>query len=264
MFIGHYGVALAAKRAAPGVSLGTFILAAQLADLVWPLMLLTGLEQVRLEPGATAVTPLDFVSYPFTHSLLALVGWAALLAGGYLIAHRRGRGGPEAPGIRRGHSAAIVGAVVISHWVLDVLVHRPDLPLVPGLEPRVGLGLWNSLPATLTLEIAFLGIGTAAYLAATRAANSRGRWGLYALVALLGLIYAGNVFGPPPVDISVLPFMGLTLWLFVPFGYWVDRHRTPAVQPVIEDVAGDQASSRSVSASAVTGKARASSASSSM
>ena len=248
MFIGHYGVALAAKRAAPGTSLGTFILAAQLADLLWPIMLLLGLESVRVEPGATVVTPLAFEHYPITHSLLALFAWAALVAGVYAIARRYVRG------------TALVGGLVLSHWLLDLVVHRPDLPLVPGAGPRLGLGLWNSLPATLALELSLLALGFFVYARSTRASDRAGRWGLMTLVGLLVVIYVANVFGPPPSDVAALPFMGLTLWLFVPLGYWVDRHRMP-LRP---HAPGDQASSRSVSASAVTGNARGSSASISM
>src|SRR3989339_132004 len=120
MFIGHYAVALAAKKGAPKVSLGTLFIAAQLVDLLWPLFLLLGLEHVRIDPGNTAFTPLDFYDYPITHSLVGAVGWSMLLGGVYY-------------GFRRERkSAVVIGLVVFSHWILDLITHRPDLPLGLG------------------------------------------------------------------------------------------------------------------------------------
>src|SRR5262249_10756160 len=143
------------------VSLGTLVLAAQLPDGVWPILLLLGWEQVAIEPGITAVTPLDFVSYPYSHSLVAAVLWAGLLAGGYYALRRNRKG------------ALWLGPLVRSHWVLDLVSHRPAMPLWPD-GPRVGLGLWNSLPATLAVEFALFGAGAWIYASATRA---RDRWG---------------------------------------------------------------------------------------
>src|SRR5512141_672663 len=140
MFLGHFGVALAAKRVAPGPSLGTLALAALLADGIWPVFMLLGLEKVEIVPGITAVTPLLFVSYPYTHSLVADVLWGALVAGAYFL-RRRDRVG-----------ALWLAALVLSHWVLDFIAHRPDMPLWPG-GPVVGLGLWYSVPATLVVEL---------------------------------------------------------------------------------------------------------------
>src|SRR4051812_46150446 len=120
MFIGHFGVAMAAKRVAPAASLGTLVLAAQLVDLIWPAMLLLGIEQVRIDPGITRVTPLDFVHYPYTHSLVASLAWGALLALVYGASRKDWR------------TALWLAVLVVSHWVLDAIVHRPDLPLWPG------------------------------------------------------------------------------------------------------------------------------------
>ena len=146
MFIAHFGVAMAAKKVARRPSLGTLVLAALLVDGVWPLFLLLGWEQVEIVQGITAVTPLLFVSYPWTHSLVAGLAWGALLGGGYFALRRDGNG------------AFWIAALVLSHWVLDALSHRPDMPLWPG-GPKVGLGLWYSLPATLAVEFALLGAG---------------------------------------------------------------------------------------------------------
>ena len=147
MFIGHFGVALAAKRVAPEASLGIMILAAQFLDFLWPVFLLLGIERVRIAPGFTKVAPLDFTSYPISHSLLMAMVWAVLLGGIYYAVRHKAR------------SALVISAAVLSHWILDFIVHRPDLQLRPGSDVRVGLGLWNSLPTTIAVEILFFGAG---------------------------------------------------------------------------------------------------------
>jgi len=216
MFLGHYGVALAAKKVAPRVSLGTMILSAQFADLLWPVFLLLGLEHVRIDPGNTVVTHLDFQDYPITHSLVGGLAWSVLFGVVYYLLRRSSRG------------AWVVGAGVISHWVLDVIVHRPDLPLVPGGAVRVGLGLWNSVPATLVLEFGLLLLGLLVYTRATAPVDRTGRFALWALIGLLIVIYLANLFGPPPPSSMVIGYAGLAGWLFVPWGYWIDRHRRVA------------------------------------
>jgi hypothetical protein len=128
MFAGHFGVGFGLKRWAPALSLGTLFLAAQWVDLVWPTLLLLDLEHVRNEPGATKLTPLDFYDYPLTHSLLAACLWAVGFALGYGLLSRSK------------WAAGVCAFGVISHWGLDLLVHRPDLLLVPGGELRLGLG----------------------------------------------------------------------------------------------------------------------------
>ena len=213
MFIGHYAVALAAKKAAPRISLGTLFIAAQFIDLLWPVLVLVGLEHVRIAPGDTVVTPLDFYHYPFSHSLLGVSIWAVLLGGLYF-------------GIRRDLRAGIViGLCVVSHWFLDLLTHRPDLPLAFGGETRVGLGLWNSLPGTLIIEIALYGLGLFLYLKTTKARNGVGRFGFWALIGTLFVIYIANIFGPPPPDVSMIAYAGNLGWVFVFWAYWVDRNR---------------------------------------
>ncbi|GEJ55938.1 hypothetical protein [Anaeromyxobacter diazotrophicus] len=214
MFLGHFAVALAAKRAAPRASLGTLFLAAQWLDLVWPALVLAGVEEVRVAPGDTAFTPLAFVHYPWTHSLALVVAWAAALGGAYLW--RTGR--------RR--EAAVVAALVVSHWVLDLASHRPDLPLAPGAA-KVGLGLWNSVPATLAVESALFLAGVLAYASFTRARSRAGRYAFWGLVAALAGIYAASALGPPPPSPRAIAAAGLLLWLFVPWAAYVDRRRAP-------------------------------------
>ena len=216
MFLGHYGVAFAARRAAPRTSLGTTAFAAQFLDELWPVLLLLGIERVRIVPGLMAASALDFVSYPVSHSLLAAAGWGLLIALVYLVVRRYGRG------------AWVVGAAVVSHWLLDAPMHRPDLPLWPGSRTLVGLGLWNSVPATVVLEVALLAAGLGLYLRGTRARDRVGSWGLWAMVGLLTAFFLGGTFGAPPPSERALALSALGLWLFVPWGWWVDRHREPA------------------------------------
>ena len=217
MFLGHFALAFAAKKAAPSASLGMLFLAAQLADLAWPLLVLAGIERVEIRPGITALTPLDFVHYPYSHSLVALVAWALALAAGYALLARGGR-----------RAAIIIALLVASHWLLDVLMHRPDMPIALGDGAKLGLDLWNSIPASVALELASLGIGVAVYSRLTRARDATGRWSLIALVAFLLVIYAGVVFGPPPPSPQAVAWSGVAMWLLVAWGAWVDRHREVA------------------------------------
>ena len=192
MFIGHFGVAFAAKRAAPRLSLGTAFLAAQFLDLLWPSFLLLGMESVRIAPGATAVTPLVFDHYPISHSLLGAAGWG--LALGVIYVLMRGSAA----------RAVLVGALVVSHWVLDAVVHVPDLPLMPGGDTMVGLGLWQSKAATLAVEIPIFAAGIWLYMKSTRAVDKVGLYGFAALVAFLAVIHTGNLFGPPPPGVTAI------------------------------------------------------------
>lgn len=212
MFLGHFAVALGAKRVAPHTSLGTLVAAAQLIDLVWPALILLGVEVVRIDPGNTAYTPLDFVSYPITHGATSVLLWAAAFGAAYMW-RRRYRAG-----------AWVVAGLVASHWLLDALSHRPDLPLWPG-GPRVGLGLWGSVPATVAVESLLFAGGAWLYYRTTRWKDGVGRFGLYAYLGLLLLISAGNLLGPPPPSVEAIGVAGLALWLFVPLAAWIDRHR---------------------------------------
>jgi hypothetical protein len=213
MFIGHFGVGFGAKSVVPAVSLGTLFLAAQFIDLLWPTLLLLGVEKVRIVPGTTVVTPLLFEYYPFSHSLLAVLGWAGLVAGIHFL-------------LRRNRAAALtLGALVVSHWLLDAVVHRPDLPLFPGSATVVGLNAWSSLPVTLAIEGLLFALGVWLYSRATSPADAVGRWGFRGLVVVLVGIYAGNLLGPPPPSSDAIAWVGQMQWLLVLWGYWLDKHR---------------------------------------
>ena len=213
MFLGHYGVAFAAKRAAPRTSLGALTFAAQFLDELWPILLLLGVEQVRIVPGLMVMSPLEFTYYPYSHSLLMAVVWGILIGGGYLLLRRYGRG------------AWILGALVVSHWFLDVPMHARDLPLWPGASsPKVGWGLWNSVVLTYVIEFTIYAAGISVYVRATRARDRIGSWGLWAYIVVLAAIFVSSN-GPPPPSVSALAWMTLGVWLFVPWAWWVDRHR---------------------------------------
>ena len=213
MFIGHFGVALAAKKVAPKTSLGTLILASQFADLLWPFLLLAGLEHVEIVPGITKVSPFDFTDYPFSHSLLMLFFWSLLVGGFYYGLRRYQRG------------AFVIGAAVISHWILDFIVHRPDLPLRPAGEARLGLGLWNSWRASIVVEVLFFGGGLWIYLTSTRARDNIGRYGFWSLMAFIFLGWIGSLLAGPPPDVRSLAWGALVMWITVPWAWWADKHR---------------------------------------
>ena len=214
MFIGHFGAGFALKPAARKVSLGTLFLSAQFLDLLWPVFLLLGVERVEIDPGNTKLTPLDFVHYPITHSLLGAFCWAVLVGVIYALVRKYKTG------------AWVCGIAVFSHWVLDLLVHRPDLPLVPGESLRIGLGLWNHPTVEMILEFAIFVVGLWLYLRTTRATDRTGTWALVGLVAFLVAIHIGNIMGPPPPSVEAIGWLGNAQWLFVIWAYWVDRHRT--------------------------------------
>ena len=220
MFLGHFGVGFGAKAAAPKTSLGTLFLAAQFVDLLWPTLLLVGLEKVVIAPGITSVTPLDFTDYPISHSLLLSLVWASLFGAIYLFLRRYSKG------------AWICGAAVLSHWLLDLLTHRPDLPLAPGSDARFGLGLWNSLPATLVVELGIFTVGLWLYLRTTRALDRFGSIALWSLVGFLLVVYFSNLFGPPPPNVTALAWVGQAQWLLVIWAFWIDRHR--AAEPSLD------------------------------
>ena len=216
MFLGHFATAYAAKRLAPRASLGTLFAAAQLPDVVWPVPLAAGVERATIAPGDTAFTPLRFDSYPISHSLATVVAWGA--AFGAVHFWRK----------RRALDAFVLAALAVSHWVLDFITHRPDVPLWPG-GPKVGLGLWNAVAATVSIEVGLFAAGLWLALSATRARDRLGRWGFVGLAALLVLIYAANVASPPPPSMEAVAWAGVVgAIVLVALGAWVDRHREPA------------------------------------
>jgi hypothetical protein len=197
VFLGHYGLAFALKRAEPKVSLGTLFLAVQLVDLAWGATILLGWEKVAISPGWTAASPLRFLSYPITHSLAAAVLWAAAASAVWYTL-------PTRDTSHHARAALVVALAVASHWVLDAIVHVPDLPLAGDTSPKIGLGLWNNLPATLAIEFALLIVGVALYLGSgTRRRPVRRAWTLV-FTAVLGAVYLLATLGPPPPSVGAI------------------------------------------------------------
>jgi hypothetical protein len=216
MFLGHYALAFAAKRIAPRASLGMLIAAAQFLDLLWPIFLILGVEQVA--PGDQHFTALRFTHYPWSHSLAMTLVWSALLGLAYArVTDDR-------------WSATVIGLLVSSHWVLDLVVHRPDLPLYPGGSARLGFGLWNSVLGTIVVEAVLFIAGIVVYTTSTRARDRIGRYAWWSLVAALAVTYAADVFGPPPTNMTALAWTALLLWIIPVWGWWADSHRM-AVTP---------------------------------
>jgi hypothetical protein len=215
MFIGHFALGLAAKRVTPRVSLPILFSAAQLADILWPFLVAFGIEQVRIVPGITASTPFDFVSYPYSHSLLFLIIWGVVL--GFLCSRTVGNG----------RTFMVIAALVVSHWVLDFVTHRPDMPLYPG-GPKFGLGLWNSVAGTMAVELVMFAAGVWIYVRATRARDKTGRWAFWSLIALFLVAYLANVSAAPPSSVTALYRTAIAAGaLTLLWSWWADRHREP-------------------------------------
>ncbi len=216
MFLGHFGVALACKKVTPKTSLGLLFFAAQFLDLIWPVFVLIGWEKVRVLPGSTAFTPLEFVSYPVSHSLMMTLVWAILVCFLHLTRHMDLK------------ATGTLLLLVVSHWVLDLVSHKPDLPIVFGEDVHVGLGLWNSVWGTIVVESLIFGGGLFLYLKSTTARDNTGRFALWGLCVFLVLVWLAGAFGPPPPNSTSVAVVTLGLWLLVWWGGWIDRHRAPA------------------------------------
>jgi membrane-bound metal-dependent hydrolase YbcI (DUF457 family) len=216
MFIGHVALGLAAKRLAPRQSLAVLVSAPMVLDMLWPVFCAVGIERFRIAPGDTAYTPLAFDWYPWSHSLVMSSLWGALFALAVW----------KATGDRGG--AIVAGALVVSHWGLDVVTHRPDMPLWPG-GPLLGLGLWNNVAATIVIESLLFVAGVAVYLRATQARDLVGRVAFWALVVLLAVAYAQSSTGTPPPNVTAVVWTGIIVTVVMPLWlWWIDRHREVA------------------------------------
>lgn len=212
MFIGHQAAAFAAKRVGPRINLGILMAATLWLDLLWPIFTLGGVEHFRVDPGNTAFTPLDLYDYPWSHSLLMAFVWSAAFA----IVYRATR--------KPWRDALIVAAAVMSHWVLDFFTHRADLPLWPG-GPEVGMGMWNSKLMTVAVEGLFFVVAVWLYLRATVARDRIGSVGLWVMIVFLAVTYIASFTTAPPPTWQAVAWVGMAAWIFVPWAWWVDRHR---------------------------------------
>jgi hypothetical protein len=215
MFIGHFAVGFASKRFAPRTNLALLISAAVFLDILWPIFVLLGWEQMRIDPGNTRFTPLDFVDYPWSHSLLMSLVWATLFALAYYFTTRYRRG------------AFLIWVGVISHWILDWISHGPDMPIYPG-GPRSGLALWNSIPWTMIVELIMFGVGLGLYVGATRARDRVGRFALLGYVVLLLIAYVSDPFSEPPSSVNQVVWLAVAADIvLISWAWWFDRHRQP-------------------------------------
>lgn len=215
MFIGHFAVGFAAKKFAPRTSLAVLLTAPLLADILWPPFLLLGWERVRIIPSYTRFNPLDLEYYPWSHSLLMLLVWGTVFALAYYFVARYWAG------------AIAIWIGVVSHWLLDWISHRSDMPLYPG-GPKFGLGLWNSVVGTMAVEFAMFAAGIWLYLVATRARDRIGRYGFASYVVLLLLLYVGDRFDSSLPTVGQLAWTGIiAMVILVPWAWWFDRHREP-------------------------------------
>ena len=216
MFIGHFAVSFAAKKAAPKVSLAILFLATQFVDFLWPFFLLMNVEKVAIVPGHTEANALEFLYYPYTHSLLMGIVWGAVAGAIYWLVKKDGRG------------AMVIGICVLSHWFLDLIVHTVDLPLAFG-DYKMGFGLWNSVIMTMTVETILFIIGVYIYATFTKPKNKVGKWAFWGLVAFLILFNVSNTFSPPPASIIMLATsLVILMAVIIGLAYWVDRNREVA------------------------------------
>jgi hypothetical protein len=226
MFAGHYGVSFAAKKPAPRLSLGALFLAVQLLDILFALFVLLGIEKLRIVPGFTKFNPYDLYWMPYSHSLLGALLWSTVTTLVGLAALRRLRWSRD-----RRVGAIILGAAVFSHWLLDLPMHTPDMPIgLDAASPKVGLGLWNHPALSLAAELLVLGVGGAIYLKATRAKSRAAatRTAVFA-VALVALTVGTPFFPVPPSD-RAFAFQALALYgILAALAQWIDRGREPRV-----------------------------------
>lgn len=207
MFIGHFGLGFAAKKAAPAISLGTLFMAVQFLDLLWPVLLLFHAEHVVIHPELGGERTLEFTSYPISHSLLMAIVWGVLFGGIYWLIKKDLR------------NSVILALAVLSHWVLDLVVHFHDLPIFPWASPLVGFGVWGNPLLTNIIEgLMFIG-GIVIYLKVARPRQAV----LWILIALLLLVQVSNLIGPAPASVTGLAWAGQAQWLFVALAYWADR-----------------------------------------
>ena len=208
MFIGHYALALSAKKIDHLPSLAMTFIAVQFLDLLWPVFVLLGLETFEIEVGNTALTPLNFTSYPYSHSLLTSIGWALLIAVVYFAITRNQKG------------SLLVGMLVFSHWILDFLTHRADLPLSPFGDTKVGLGLWNLPALEITIEVGLFLIGAFVYFKTMQPLRRIAFW---SLMIFFLVVHVMNILGPPPPSITAVAWSANAMWIFVLWAWWIER-----------------------------------------
>jgi membrane-bound metal-dependent hydrolase YbcI (DUF457 family) len=206
MFVGHYSASMAAKAAEPRVPLWTYFIASQLLDVGWGAFVILGIEKVRVDPNLPG-SVFDLYDMPWTHSLVAAIVWS--LAGALFfktLLRLSSRG------------AVLVGLVVFSHWVLDLVVHRPDLLLWPG-GPKVGFGLWNYPVLEEAIEMGLIAIAVAVW-AASCVRGRKAEWRAAALILLMTAMQAFVIVSPPTGNHMVIGATVLASYAILTVGAW--------------------------------------------
>jgi hypothetical protein len=219
MFVGHFGVGFALKKVDTAVSLGLLFLAVQFDDILWPIFVWLGLERFTIVPGFTATSPFVFQSYPYSHSLTAACLWSMI---GFVIVMVLPIKGKKLL------AAGVIGIAIFSHYILDIIVHVPDLPVTITGTARIGLGLWRHYWLSIGLEMAFLFGGLALYLKATKANSFAGRYGAVILAAFLAVMQIMSTLQAPPDNPRMITGMGFLINIIIAgVAFWLDRKREP-------------------------------------
>jgi hypothetical protein len=201
MFVGHYGVSFAMQPAARRVPLWVWFIAVQWLDVVWSLLVLLGVEKLRIVPGFTQANALDLYYMPFTHGLPGSIV-LSLIFGAIVALFTAGN---------RLKTALLVAAASFSHWVLDLIVHTPDLPLYDN-SAKVGFGLWRNVALSFPLELAILVIGALIYARATKFKSAKGPYVFWGFICLLAVVQVGANFGPLPTSSQTMAITGFVFY----------------------------------------------------
>lgn len=211
MFIGHFALGLLVKKNSQLPSLAMMFIAVQLLDLIWPVLVLLGIETLIIDPENTKLTHLDFEFYPYSHSLFMSILWGLLLGIIYFLFTKNKKG------------SYILGVLVLSHWILDFITHRPDLPISPFTDMKVGLGLWNYPIVEIILEVLLFGAGAILYFKYARPERKISFW---ILIGFLLIIHLINIMGPPPPDVMAVAWSANLMWIIIVWAWWIEKNRT--------------------------------------
>lgn len=219
MFVGHYSVSFFAKSLEKSIPLWVLFAAVQLVDIFWAIFVLTGVEKLRIVPNFTRSNAIDLYFMPYTHSLIGALGWSVTAFFPYYLWRGKQSSRPI-------FAAVLVGAAVFSHWILDFIVHTPDLPLYAETN-KVGLGLWNLPEVSLPLELLLLVAGFWQYQRQTSAKSSAGKYAAGVFVGFLILLQIYSFFGPAPESVSGFAVLALVFYLiFVALAFWLEKLRS--------------------------------------
>lgn len=220
MIVGHFAVGLILKRADKSLSLGLLFIAAQFSDLVFFFTSLTGIEKINIVAGTNAATSIEYAFYPYSHSLLATLFWAAIIALVFLIT-------PVKSSLSKSKTALVMSTAVISHFLLDFIVHNPDLDILGNGAYKIGLGLWNYTYISYAVESILLLAGLWVYLKSTKSSTLAGKYGMPLLIITLLIVGAVATFMPASSSVLSGTIMLVTIYLVaIAAAFWLDRKRT--------------------------------------